>query len=475
MLRPNDFWRIVRSVEIGRKFAIKPNPAQEKILRQWIGSQRYLFNAKVEGLRYQLALRRLAKAQFPDEAIPFIEFGQEYARFKDGVDFLHQVPPQILRNGGYRFTQAVMRWQKKINERPTKKTRQGRQSVLITSELFSVQGTTLILGSRKFPVGSIPITAHLKFQPPKMISVSVDGNKWFVSFCNDDGTECPSYEELLDLFYSKDKAELDADSVGIDRGVKINAACSDGTNFVFSAAEQKNLLAAQARKKRYQRQMSRRFRPGQKQSANYYKARASKQKAERKIANIRRDFNHKASRKIADGSAHVIVFESLKIKNMTAAPSPKQDESGHYLPNGAAAKAGLNKAILNSAIGQLADFTDYKARQNHKLVLRVPAHHTSQTCRKCLAVDGRSRVSQALFICTSCGHEENADSNASGVVRHRGVDLLLSGHFHEQIKKKPRRTVNLRRAAVCHVTDEADPRGLGATVWQETSPLAQPG
>ncbi len=41
----------------------------------------------------------------------------------------------------------------------------------------------------------------------------------------------------------------------------------------------------------------------------------------------------------------VLVFEDLQVDNMTKRPKPKQDENGKYLPNGAAAKGGLNKSI----------------------------------------------------------------------------------------------------------------------------------
>src|SRR6266404_3785158 len=44
----------------------------------------------------------------------------------------------------------------------------------------------------------------------------------------------------------------------------------------------------------------------------------------------------------------IIVFEDLQVKNLTKAPAPKQDEKGKYVPNGAAAKAGLNKSILDA-------------------------------------------------------------------------------------------------------------------------------
>lgn len=258
----------------------------------------------------------------------------------------------------------------------------------------------------------------------------------------------------VDVFSKKEKAELDRDSIGIDRGCKINAACSNGKAYVFSANEQNSLLNAERKRKKYQKQMSRRFKKGTKQQSNgYYKAKASKQKADRKIKNIRLDFNHKTSHDLANGETNIIVFEALNLKGMTKAPKAKQDESGNYLPNGANAKAGLNKAILNVAMGQLIQFSEYKSIRNHKLVLRVPAHHTSQTCRKCLSVDGKSRVSQSLFICTTCGHTENADINASEVIRMRGVDLLLNGYFHEQLNKKTRKSVKIRRNVVCR--DEA--------------------
>lgn len=440
---------IICNMETGNKYSIKPNTAQARTLRGWIGCQRNIYNAKVEEMRYQLRLRKMWEVQFGETPV-FVEFNQEYSKHTFGVDFLRTVPSQVLRNGAYRFMQSVNRWQKKLGGKPTRKTKHGRQSVLVTSEMFSVKGNTLFVGTKKFPVGQIHINTDKEFHPPKMISLSVDGSKWFVSFCNDDGFQYPSYEELLDVFAKKTKVQLLADSVGIDRGVAINAACSNDVDFVYSDNEKKALLEANRKKKRYQRMMSRRFKQGAKQQSNgYYKAKSSKQKTERKIKNIRLDFNHKTSHKLANGEENVIVFEALNLKGMTKAPLPKPDDNGGFLPNGAAAKAGLNKAILNVAMGQLAQFTEYKSNRNHKLLLRVPAHHTSQTCRKCLAVDGKSRVSQSLFICTTCGHTENADRNASGAIQIRGVDLLLSGWFHEQLKKKKRKKVKIRRNAVC--------------------------
>ncbi len=46
---------------------------------------------------------------------------------------------------------------------------------------------------------------------------------------------------------------------------------------------------------------------------------------------------------------------------MSKRPMPKQDEQGNYLPNGAAAKGGLNKSIVDAGWGQFQQFCTNKA------------------------------------------------------------------------------------------------------------------
>jgi putative transposase len=46
---------------------------------------------------------------------------------------------------------------------------------------------------------------------------------------------------------------------------------------------------------------------------------------------------------------------------MVKRPKVKQDENGNYLPNGAAAKAGLNKSILDAGWGSFIELVKHKA------------------------------------------------------------------------------------------------------------------
>jgi putative transposase len=123
---------------------------------------------------------------------------------------------------------------------------------------------------------------------------------------------------------------------------------------------------------------------------------------------------------------------------MTAAPAPRQDAAGRYTANGAAAKAGLNKAILSSALGLTKQFLAYKAARCNKLVLPVSPYNSSNECARCAHISKESRVSQALFRCVACGHTDNADHNAACVLKERGMLLLVSGEVRFKTKKTAR-------------------------------------
>lgn len=62
------------------------------------------------------------------------------------------------------------------------------------------------------------------------------------------------------------------------------------------------------------------------------------------------------------------------------------EETGRYLPNGAAAKRGLNKSIHDAAWGMLQQFCLYKAEYAGRTVLFVNPEYTSQTGPGCGAI-----------------------------------------------------------------------------------------
>ncbi len=426
----------------GVKFRAYPTEKQQEELSQWIGCQRLIYNAKVSETKYFYTFRKHSLSstgmQLPND--------QQYSQFKDKelTPFLYELPSQVLRNGAVRFIGAQQRFFNGLAKRPTFKKKSGRQTVWLTSELFrfvptgkrksshnSKQGKTiydhkLLLGIKTHNLGELRFKAHTEYDLPATITIAREAGKWFVSFSYAAPDDLSLSEfDLIAHYSAMNVQNLDKITMGMDRGVVTPAASSDGANHDYTGNQKRNLDVKEIRRKRYQRIMARR----QKGSGRWKRAMSKVSSSHAHAANVRSDFAHKTSRKIIDSDVEVIVFEDLKIKNMTKAPEPKpaNNGTGAYLPNGAAAKAGLNKAILESAWGKVRLFTTYKAKRANKLVIAVPPHCTSQECSKCSHTHPDNRQSQAIFECQRCGFAANADFNASCSVKNRGIRMLVAG------------------------------------------------
>lgn len=382
---------------------------------------------------------------------------QAYSQFiGEDTAFLREVPSQVLRNGAYRFAIGCARSLKGLGSAPVIRKKHGRQSVLLTSELFRfvevadpVTGELrqqLHLGTKSKNLGLLQFKAKkgVPFAPPKMLTVSIEPDgRWYVSFCYEKQPapgEQPQVlrteQELTYEFGLRSAQELEQLVVGIDRGVKLPVATSEGPAFVIDPPCAARIAKKDRQTKRYQRRMARQ----QLGSKNRSKTRQRIARLKAYGAQVRRDFAHKTSFALVTSPAQVFAFEDLKLKNMTAAPAPKQDEKGRYTANGAAAKAGLNRALLGSALGLVKHYTAYKAARRNKLVLSVPAHHSSQQCAVCGHKAAENRLSQAQFRCVACGHGDNADHNAACVVKQRAIQALQDGIP----AKKPKKTARVR-------------------------------
>lgn len=115
-----------------------------------------------------------------------------------------------------------------------------------------------------------------------------------------------------------------------------------------------------------------------------------------------------------------IAHEDLKIRNMSKAPAPKSDpeQPGVFLPNGAAAKAGLNRSIMDAGWGVFLTILTSKAESAGRTVIAVDPRNTSRTCPECGHTAKENRPTQETFHCVSCGHENHADTvGATNVLR----------------------------------------------------------
>ncbi len=432
-------------MQIGNRFRCYPTPAQAKTLLQWIGCQRYVYNAKVSEDQY---FRRFARKSLAHTG-QFAPIDQQYSHFKTELTpWLSDVPSQILRNAAVLWKQAYSRYFQKLGGRPAIHKKHSKQAVWVTSELFEftpvvdsatgeITGHQLYIGTKKHPVGVLAFKAHKDYKPPASLHISIHAGQWHVSFNCDDGVMEPSEKETTAWLMQFDASELRAMTVGLDRGVALPLAGSDGQRFDFLPVQIKRLAKQEKHKKRWQRRQARRT----KGSGNWVKAKRKVARYQRYGGDVRRDLAHQTSHVLATDTRYkLFVFEALQVKNMTKKAKPKQDEQGRWLRNGAAAKSGLNKAILASAWGQTKVFLQYKARRQGKLVIEVPAFYSSQECDPCGHIHQDNRVSQSEFVCQSCGHTDHADHNAAKVIAARGVRQLLAGKGVKKEKKKCRIT-----------------------------------
>lgn len=204
--------------------------------------------------------------------------------------------------------------------------------------------------------------------------------------------------------------------IGVDLGVVRFFTTSDGEivdNPRFLAASADVIADLERRKSR--------AKPG---SGNRKRIRRALAKEWRKARNRRRDFHHKTARMLVS-ECDVIALEDLNIAGMTRRPAPKPDPQnpGAYLPNQAAAKAGLNKAILDAAWHQFTCILIGKAEEAARRVMLVNPAGTSITCHRCGARCARPR--QDTVICPACGP---MDADVNGAINIASRAGLGSGH-----------------------------------------------
>ncbi|MEW2394538.1 transposase [Streptomyces sp. NPDC046862] len=189
-------------------------------------------------------------------------------------------------------------------------------------------------------------------------------------------------------------------AVGIDRGVKIAVPTSDGD---FHDRQ----FATEGEQTRYRRLQQRLVRT-KKGSANRRRTIAAINRIMSRVTDRRADFCAWTANRITQRNA-VVVLENLKTKNMSKSAKGTVANPGKQV----AQKRGLNRAILDKGWHRLELGLTNAARYTGTTVVKVNPAYTSQTCNICKVVDSESRKSQAVFECTACGHQANADVNAA--------------------------------------------------------------
>jgi putative transposase len=398
--------------ETGVRLRVYPTRIQQQVLKRWIGTQRYLYNCKVEELEYQLWLKKNAKFsnRYQAPEADYCPWDQSFSQYRNSARWLERIPSYVRRNSCSRFKAGMSKWGSGTGAKPQRKTRRSKQSVLLTSECFSLQTVLsegvkevkLFLGPKSNNLGILKWVANTDFGEPRQISISHEPDgKWFVGFTAQarEWVPAPQVPRTIN------------EVLGADRGVVNPVTDNTGRFYDFTPAEKTKLLRREKKRTDLQIKLARQ-KKGSRRRSKTKKQIATTYARDRRLrtAVAHRISNHLMVQAVERGCV-AIGFEDLRLGNMTRVARPKPDplQPQHYLPNGGAAKSGLNRALLGRNLGRIKAFADYKCRRLGLQFVQVDPAGTSLQCTACQHQDPRNRLSQADFCCVRCGHQEHAD------------------------------------------------------------------
>ncbi len=381
------------------KYRLSPTRKQQDALQETLDRCRELYNAALQERRdaYRMCGVSLTYYDQAAELSEIKELREEY------IAIHSQVLQDVLRRvekGMKAFFRRV-----KHGEKAGYPRFQGRERY--DSFTYPQAGYSITQDSRVClsKLGSIKVKLHRPIQGTiKTCTVKREGEHWYVVFS-------------CEVEYIGTRLPYTDDAIGIDLGVLYFATLSTGDRIenprFFRRAEKKVHKA--------HRQLSRCKRGSHRRT----KAQKQVSKVHRKVKNQRADFLHKQSRQLVN-TYEVIVFEDLAPSNMSKAPKPKQDENGRYLPNGASAKGGLNKSILDAGWGMFVSMCKSKAEEAGSVhVLRVNPKYTSQVCSGCGSLHKKD-LSERWHSC-ECGTELDRDHNAAINILAKGIQTRSGG------------------------------------------------
>ena len=198
-------------------------------------------------------------------------------------------------------------------------------------------------------------------------------------------------------------------SIGIDLGIKEMAVCSNGER----VANPKFLERGEKHSKYLQRQVSKK----RKGSNRRRRARMLLSRHYEKVANRRRDYIHKFTKRIVSENQAICV-EDLNVRGM---------ESNHQLA----------KSIVSVAFGEIVRQLEYKCGWYGRGFVKVGRWYpSSKTCNHCGHINRGLTLEDRKWTCDKCGKEIDRDYNAALNIEAEGTRILSGNGSLSDVKQK---------------------------------------
>jgi putative transposase len=211
-------------------------------------------------------------------------------------------------------------------------------------------------------------------------------------------------------------------TVGIDRGLTTFAVVADRDGHELERIESpRPLRETLSRLRRQSRALSRK----QRGSRNRYRARTRLSRVHERIANVRRDFVHRESTRLAKTHGHLVI-EKLCTSGLI--------------------RTHLARAIADSAWSLSATLLAYKANwYGARLTLADRFYPSTRRCSACGTTGAEVPLGERVFRCSGCGHEADRDTNAA-VCLAQYPEVVVSGSLRHDAETRP----SVERAALAH-------------------------
>lgn len=203
-------------------------------------------------------------------------------------------------------------------------------------------------------------------------TISREADRWFVSIHVEEEREVPH--------------PIENEATSLDMGLSCFGAFPNGAKLYAPKPLQKQLKRLKRASKKHSRKM--------KGSNNRKKSALKLARIHRKVSNIRKDFLHKESTKLAKTKS-VIVLEDLDIKGMVQ-------------------NCRWSRHIYDAGWGEFRRQLDYKSRWYGSRLVFAPRYFPStKRCSCCHVINDKLSLSIRSWQCSHCQTEHDRDVNAA--------------------------------------------------------------
>jgi putative transposase len=365
------------------KYRLNPTPAQRTTLQSILDSCRWVYNKTLE-------TRKLAWEE-RKESVSRYDTNKLLTEWREQKDFLANGHAQAMQDAQKRVDLAFRAFFRRVKA-GEKEPGYPRFKAKDRYDSFTYPqaGNWRFLDNgrvRLSKVGDVKIKLHRPLVGEcKTLTVQRDAvGNWYACFsCIVEPNPLPPVNQV----------------VGVDVGLTHFATLSDGSqvdNPRFFRKDEAALVA-----------VHRRLSKETKGTPEYRYRKRAINHVHKRIANRRRDFAHKESRKLVN-EYQMIAFEDLDITDM-------QDGNNR----------GMNKSIGDVAWNQFVQFTASKAEDAGRSIVLVDPRNTTKACSKCGEIVPK-RLSVRVHVCPKCELVLDRDHNAALNILARGLAGLSSG------------------------------------------------